>query len=459
MEKIIMAQHKKYGYWLNSGIYSLLQRLSVLAFGTLSFSVLARHLSHDHMGVWANFLMLTANIELIRWSIVKSAFIKYLSMHYKEHGEEIMTASLALNLLVTGLMMLAIAVGMPALSAFLKAPELTQEMYIFLFGMLLLIPFSHFEWIQNSQGDFKGIFVAYMVRQGSWFLMMVIHLMIYDTVPLAWLAIYYSLGILIGTFAGYAYVRKYLSRRLAFTKVWFLKLWRFGRVILGSSTSTMVFRNTDQALVSHIIGLGAVAVYNVSMRIINILDLPSNVVGDIMFPRSSKLDPVKDRDKLREMYERSVGAILAMVVPAGLLILALPKLILGILAGGTYMEAVPIVRFMLMNSFFMAFIKQFGTIMDSSGKQKLNLYVITAMAGLAIVFCYIFIYWQGLRGAVFGITATHIVGFCCSQAILYKLYGIRWWRVFGYGLHFIRDMFHVFKERINALKWKTKTNI
>jgi Na+-driven multidrug efflux pump len=97
--------------------------------------------------------------------------------------------------------------------------------------------------------------------------------------------------------------------------------------------------------------------------------------------------------------------------------------------------------------------------MDSSGKQKLNLYVITMMAGLAVGFCYVFIKWQGLRGAVFGITATHVVGFICSQAILYKLYGIRFWRVFGYGLHFIKDMFLLFRERVNALKWKAKTNI
>ena len=455
----MVAQHKKYSYWLNSGFYSLLQRVSVLAFGIFSFSVLARALSTDHMGVWANFLMLTANIELVRWSIVKSAFIKYLSLHYESHRDEIITASLVLNLVVTGLIMLAILLGMPALSAFLKAPELTREMYIFEFGMLMLIPFSHFEWIQNSQGDFKGIFVSYIVRQGSWFLMMVAHLVIFGQVPLSYLAFYYSLGILAGTVTGYRYARKFMGKRLVFTKEWFLKLWRFGRVILGSSASTMVFRNIDQAMVSNMISLTAVALYNVSLRIILLLDMPSYVIGDIMFPRSSKLDPVKDRDKLRELYERSVGAILAMVVPAGLIVLLLPKLILGILAGGKYLEAASIVRFMLMNSFFMAFIKQFGTIMDSSGKARLNLYVISMMALLSIASCYFFIRWQGLRGAVFGITATHIVGFCCSQAILYKLYGIRWWRVFGYGLHFIRDMFHVFKERIIALKWKTKTNI
>ena len=178
-----MATVKKYSYWLNSGVYSFLQRISVMFFGICSFFVLARVLSTEHMGVWAHFLAITANIELIRWAIVKNAFIKYLSVHIKEAKDEITTAALALNMEVKVCIALLVLFLMPYLSGFLKAPELTREMYIFLAGLLLLIPFSHFEWIQNSQGDFKGIFIAYMARQGGWFLMMVIHLFIFGTVP------------------------------------------------------------------------------------------------------------------------------------------------------------------------------------------------------------------------------------------------------------------------------------
>src|SRR5689334_7646413 len=128
-----MSGNKKYGYWLNAGIYSLLQRVSVMIFGICSLSVLARSLSTDRMGVWALFLMLTSNIELIRWAVVKNAFIKYLSVHYKEANDEITTAALALNLLITGIFAVALLCFMPLLSQFLKAPGLTQVMYIFIF--------------------------------------------------------------------------------------------------------------------------------------------------------------------------------------------------------------------------------------------------------------------------------------------------------------------------------------
>ena len=448
-----MATVKKYSYWLNSGIYSFLQRISVMFFGICSFFVLARVLSTDHMGVWAHFLAITANIELIRWAIVKNAFIKYLSAHINEVKDEITTAALALNIVVTVSIGILVLFGMPYLSGFLKAPELTREMYIFLFGLLLLIPFSHFEWIQNSQGDFKGIFVAYMARQGGWFSMMLIHLLIFRTVTLPFLAFYYSMGILAGTIVAYGYVRKYLNEKTIFIKEWFLKLWRYGRVILGSAFSTMVFKNIDQMMVSNLISLTAVAIYNVSLRIINLLDMPSHIIGDIMFPKSAQVDVKLNPVRLKEMYEKSVGVVLSVIIPAGIFILIFPKFILLLLAGKKYLSAAFIVRLMLINSVFTAFLKQFSTIMDSSGKTKLNFSIITLMAFLSIGSCYFFIKFLGLPGAVVGITVTHIVGFCLSQYYLNKHYNIQFWKVFGHAARFYPEIFMIVKQRI-LIKWR-----
>jgi lipopolysaccharide exporter len=448
-----MNENKKYGYWLHSGLYSFLQRLSVMFFGICSFSVLARTLTTDHVGVWALFLALTANIELIRWAIVKNAFVKYLSVHYKEANDEITTAALVLNILITGLFALMIVLFMPFLSHFLKAPELTRVMYIFILGLLLLIPFSHFEWIQNSQGDFRGIFVAYMVRQGSWFLMMVLHLLIHGSITLGWLAFYYSLGILAGGIVAFLYARKYLSRRIVFVRSWFLKLWRFGRVILGSAFSTMVFKNADQFLVSNMISLTAVAMYNTSLRIINLLDMPSQTLGDIMFPKSAQVSASNNKERLKEMYEKSVGGVLSLTIPASIVIFIFPKLILVVLAGKKFLEAAFIVRLMLINGIFSAFIKQFATIMDSSGKAPLNFSVITGMALLSVVSCYLFIGWLGLPGAVTGIIVTHLIGFGFSQYYLYKHYNVKFWNAFGYAVKFYPEMYKIFKERI-ILKWQ-----
>ena len=443
-----MAAEKKYSYWLHTGMYGFLQRMSVMFFGIASFFVLARALSTDHMGVWAHFLSITAAIELIRFAIVKNAFIKYLSVHYKESNNEITTAALVLNIMVTVSIGLLILFFQPALSSFLKAPALTREMYIFLFGLILLIPFSHFEWIQNSQGDFKGIFFAYMARQGSWFLMMLAHLAIKGTVSLPYLAFYYSLGILIGSIVAFRFVRKYLNKKNVFVKGWLAKLWNYGKVILGSSLSTLFFKNIDQMMVSHIISLTAVALYNMSLRIINLLDMPSQIIGDIMFPKSAQVDAVNNTKRLKEMYEKSVGGVLSLVIPACIFIFLFPEFLLNILAGKKYIEAAYIVRLMLINSIFTAFIKQFATIMDSSGKAKLNFSIITLMAVLSIVFCYFFTKMFGIPGTVLSITLTHVIGFCLSQYYLRKHYRVNFLNAFKYAINFYPELFNIARLKI-----------
>lgn len=434
-------------------MYSLLQRLSVMLFGIASFFVLARALSTEQMGAWALFLAITANLELIRYSIVKNGFIKYLSSSDKSHNE-IITAALLLNVLVTLAMIIVLLLFMPYLSGFLKAPGLTRIMYIFIIGLILLIPFSHFEWIQNARADFKGIFLAHLTRQLFWFLLMMTHLFAYGSISLAALSLYYSMGILAGGVTAFMYSRKYLGTRFVFVKDWFMKLWHFGKVILGSAASSMVFKNVDQFVISNLISLTAVALYGTSIRIINLLDLPSHIIADIMFPMSAKVNVQGNAQQLRYMYEKSVGAILSVIIPLIVFIFAFPELLLIVLAGKKYIGAAFILRLMLVNSIFTVFIKQFATILDSGGKARINFLIITIMAVLSIIFCYFLARNFGVAGASLGITAAHFVGFCGSQYYLNKHYGIRFWKCFGYAVSFYPEMYGILKDRF-LLKWRT----
>jgi len=283
--------------------------------------------------------------------------------------------------------------------------------------------------------------------------MMVVHLLIRGSIELPWLAFYYSLGILIGSVVAFSYARKYMSRKIVFVKDWFMKLWRFGRVILGSAFSTMVFKNADQFLVSNMISLTAVAMYNISLRIINLLDMPSQTLGDIMFPKSAQVSAANDTVRLKEMYEKSVGGVLCLTIPASLVIFIFPKLILLILAGKKFLGAAILVRMMLINGIFSAFIKQFATIMDSSGKAPFNFVVITVMAVLSVGFCFSGIRLYNLPGAVIGIIATQTCGFIFSQYYLYKHYKIKFWNAFVYAWKFYPELYKIFKERI-LVKWQ-----
>lgn len=445
----------KYTYWLKSGVYSGLQKISVLLFGIGSVLILTRSLTKSDMGVWNLFLIYTGIIEIVRQSLLKNAVIKYINGHSAEEHPHIQSAALYLNILITGIIGILIAAFIIPVSKVLQAPPLAMVMYLFLPGLFLLIPFSHFEWIQNANADFRGIFWGYLSRQGTSFLLIVAHLLFAHTITLTNLILYFDAGLVAGTIVSGYFARHFINKKIRMHREWFRKLWTFGRWVFGTNVSSSLFRNTDQFIISSLLGTPSVALYNVCLRISNLVDVPSQVLGDILFPKTAKMMEDGNLAKVTYYYEKAVGTILALAVPASLAIMILPGLAIRIIAGQGYMEAVPILQATILYGLFLPFIKQFGTIMDSIGLPKLNFYVITVTAVCNIFICLFFTRQFGLMGAAYGTMTSYGICFAITQTILYRKLGVSLLNVGKYMLQFYPEMISLVQQRY-LLKWKAR---
>ncbi|RPD38146.1 flippase [Chitinophaga barathri] len=446
---------QKYTYWLRSGIYSGLQKAAVLLFGVGSILILTRTLSKSDMGTWNLFLVYTAIIEVIRHSLIKNAVIKYLNTTGKEAHTHIHSASFTLNAITTLSLALLIILFIAPVSNFLNAPSLAEVMYYFLPGLLLLIPFSHFEWVQNANADFKGIFWAYLTRQGVSFGLIIISLVLHLHITLIMLVLYYNAGILCGAFVSGYFAKKFLTGHLKIDMAWTKKLWMFGRYVFGTNISASVFRNTDQFVISSYLSTASVALYGVCLRISNLVDVPSQVLADILFPKSAQMMEAGNMEKVRFYYEKAVGAVLAIGVPVSIFILLLPKLVLFIIAGPAYEEAAPILQITILYGLFLPFIKQFGTIMDSIGLPKTNFAVTTITAICNIFICWGFTRRFGLMGAAYGTMTSYGICFIITQVILYKKIGSSLSNTFRHMILFYPDIMSVLQHKI-LLKWKAR---
>lgn len=446
---------QKYTYWLRSGIYSGLQKAAVLLFGIGSILVLTRTLSFDDMGTWNLFLIYTAFIEVIRHSLIKNAVIKYLNSSDKSTHAAIHSASFALNSITTLILFLLIVLFIAPVSNFFNAPSLAGVMYWFLPGLLLLIPFSHFEWVQNSNADFKGIFWAYLTRQGASFGLIIISLLAGMHISLTTLAIYYNIGILCGAVVSGLFARKFLTGRIHADLQWTRKLWHYGKYVFGTNISASVFRNTDQFVISYYLSTASVALYGVCLRISNLVDVPSQVLADILFPKTAQMMEAGNMERVRFYYEKAVGVILAIGLPVTLAVLLLPKLVLYIIAGPDYQVAAPILQVTMLYGLFLPFIKQFGTIMDSIGLPKTNFAVTTITAVSNIFICLIFTRYFGLMGAAYGTMISYGICFLITQVILYKKIGSSLTNTFRHMILFYPDIMSVLQQKI-LLKWKAR---
>lgn len=452
-----MAQQAKYQGWMAAGIFNGLQKLSVPVFGIVTTMILAKHtLTKQEMGVWALFLIITSFVELIRQGLVKTSMIKFMNHSEATEHKLILSAALFLNATITLLLIFIMFITGHYFSVLLHAPELESMLYIYFIGMLLLIPFSHFEWIMYTKSQFKSLFWLFFIRQGSTVIMLVIFMFVNYKISLSLLVLIYSGGILLGTIAGYKYVKHHLTHTFELSMHWVKEMWHFGKYVFGTGISTIVFSNASQMMLSPILGSTAfTASQNIASRVINLTDMPSQVLSDLIFPHTAKKENAENKERVKYYYEKTVGATLCFNIPMVAFIILFPKFIILVLADKQYLDAVPYLQLASLTGLFLAFLKQWGVIIDSIGRPRLNFIMISVLAVVHVILAYVCITYYGFMGCAYALLLTHLIGFVATQYVLNRIYNISFINCFKQAFLFYPEISKLLIDKF-FVKWKTR---
>lgn len=442
----------KDSYWIKSGTYSLLQNISTLLLGFGGFYLLVRLVDKSDFGAWSLFVTVAAICEVARVGFIKFGFIKFWNSEEPSERANIFTASLTLNVLFASV----VAVGMLVLGGTLadswNTPQLQRLFYIYAITNFVLVPFFQFEFLQQALLDFRGIFFSYFVRNGFLFFTIAFaHFHAYS-LTLERLAWAHLIGGALGSVVAYFLSRDRVLFALSLPWTWVKKIFHYGKYVVGTSLSSMLYSAVDQFMLGSMVSTASVAIYNATGRITNLINVPSVTLTSVLFPRSAQVMASEGKDAVRVLYEKSVGAVVGVVFPAILFVSIFPTWIITVIAGETYLDSVPILRVTILISLFMPFAYQFGTILDSIGKPRVNFYTtaISFVVNASLNFYLISKY--GIMGAVWGSLAIAAARFVLMQFILYKQIGTNPLRIPRYTLLFYVGLLQSFKNLVTAKK-------
>lgn len=377
--------------------------------------VLVRSLTQSQMGTWALFLTVISIFEATKSGLLKNAHIRFVSASSNEKEKiQIASSSLLINLCVTLLFILLLLIFSEWLSKELHAgQDLSTMLHYFIPGLLCMVFFSHFEAIQQSHLDFKGVLAGYLVRQFSFFCFIVFHQQLHLPFSVKYLTIYQSASLFLGALTLYFYSRKYLFHKLEITKLWIKKIIEYGSYIFGSNVMVNLFSNLDQIMTASFIPINSVtyvAYYNTASRINGLVDIPSYAAADIIFPKSARASVEEGKKKVQYLYERMVGILLSFTTPVALIIIFFPKIIIDIIAGTKYEAAAPILQFYMITGLMRPMQNQAANLLNSIGKTKLCFLVDTLGLIINLIVNYICLYFFGFYGAAIGTLITCIIG-------------------------------------------------
>jgi lipopolysaccharide exporter len=420
----------KDSYWFKSGIFSLLQQTSNLVFGFGGFYLLVRVLSKDQMGGWVLFTTFTSMLEVARIGFIKYGFIKLRAEAREEDYGKLLTASLAINAGFAFIVSAGMLLFGAALAETWKTPELRTMFYLYSITSIVLIPFFQFEFLQHALMDFKTVFFAYFIRSGVLFSAIVFSYLGWYQLDLFSLVVINLISAFLASMACYLLVKKPLRFSASIDIAWVWKLVHYGKFVVGTNLVSSLYGAIDSFMLGFLVSPASVATYNPPARITNLINLPSMSFAAIIFPQSAKLMNTEGHAGVKSLHERSVGAILALVIPCIIFILIFPAWVITIIAGPNYLDSVPILNITIFFSFFLPFSYQFGTTLISIGYPSLNFYFTSVFLVVNAVVNYFLVSRYGIIGAAYGTLGTTIIGFIVMHIILNKLLAISLLNVF-----------------------------
>src|SRR5690348_8598435 len=92
-----IVRHWRGSYWLSSGIFTLLTKITTVGFGFLNFLILIRMLSPADYGAWVLFISVSTLMELVKYGFTRNPLIRYLSITPHEEQPDLQSASMFLN--------------------------------------------------------------------------------------------------------------------------------------------------------------------------------------------------------------------------------------------------------------------------------------------------------------------------------------------------------------------------
>lgn len=438
----------KENYWLRSGSTTLLQQSIGVMAGFLSFYFLVRIISKTDFGIWILFLSTVSLFEIIRSELIRGALIRFLSVAPEEERGKITSTAICLNMGVTSVLTIILVGIAPLLASLWQAPSLKEMLYIYIVTFYILGFQLHFNSIEQAYLNFSSLFYSMFIMQTLFSVLLGICYTMGWMPTLLQLVQAQALFAFLATVPAYLYARRRLSRAFKFSRTWLKKIIDYGKYSMGTSLHATFSNVFDGMLIGLMLSPKTVSIFNTATRISQIAHLPTNAMASIVFPLGARRSETQGNAALKFLYEKSVGSILALLVPTVVFLSIFATPIVNFIAGPQYGDAIPLLRVALLYCIFIPYSRQTGTILEASGKTKLNFFLVLCTGLFNIVLNYFLIQEWGAMGAVCGALAAWILFFIVSQYILNKLFKINIWSPWQYAFRFYPETWRMLFTQI-----------
>ncbi len=201
-------------------------------------------------------------------------------------------------------------------------------------------------------------------------------------------------------------LRKTYQVRMAWSPAMLSRTWEYGRYSLGASVSYTLYSQSDNLVISAMLGPVALAVYNAAKVFARVYDLILQTITTLLVPVVSRAAGRGDADALKTLAEKSLLFFTLTAAAAGVAFALFGETMISTIYGDKYPGAVPVLHILAAAGLFIPAIAVSASYCHGLAKMKPVFYlnVSTAVAGIGLIALLTDL--AGITGAAYAVLLT-----------------------------------------------------
>ena len=339
----------------NDNFLSLASNLGIAVFGTVSFLLLVRIFKPAVYGEWVIFIVTGNFFEMLRFGITRTAIIRFLSGAKEDDRKKLIGSNWFLGLIST--LILAALIYIVYLLFPTRIEGSGYELFFIWYPILsfLNLPFNNAITILHADQKFGRIFMLQMLNNAVFAVFLALNLFVlhWDLMPVLY-AFLISKGFssLICMIFGWDGFKNILKTTKESNKT----ILNFGKYSTGTLIGANLLKSSDTWLLglSPFIGPVGVAMYNVPLKLTEILEIPLRSFVATAFPKMSKASLEGRVSEVKRIYYSYSGGLTFILLPIVVICFIFAEEFVYILGGAQYVETKNIFRFFCIYGLFIS---------------------------------------------------------------------------------------------------------
>ena len=197
------------------------------------------------------------------------------------------------------------------------------------------------------------------------------------------------------------------------------RVWDYGKYTLGGIISSLFSTRADSFILSAFTGPVQVAVYNSAKVFVRLYEMASQVVQMFVLPAASLLSSKGDEASLKALTEKTILFLTIGLLPICFVFLLFPDSMVGLLYGGRYAGAIPVIRIFSLLTFLIPLLAVGSNVIMGVGDARLSFVLGIQSLAVSLAAFLVIIPAAGVLGAAIAyVTASGLCAALTARALV-----------------------------------------